>query len=337
METRKVQMSGGTTFTVSLPKSWAEEQGIEPGSVLYLHPNNDGTLLVQSSREYTRTESAVEISPEEDDRTVRELIHAVYLIGLDRIKLVSEDEHQDLRELEPVVMDIVSRFVGFEILESSSDEIVLQTVMDSKNISVRKSAIRLRLIALAMHEDAIDAVVDNDVSLANQVIRHDDEVDKLLALITRYFRRTLTDLQEVEEVELTRPEMFEYYHISRQLERVADHAEKIARIVVDDAELPSELAEELVPIADDSRSILKGASDVILSDKDVQHAYDSLYERDNVVREIEKLDKKIYEHDTPADLHRFSLVLDSLKRSVEYGANIAEVSIQRAARVKMID
>ncbi|MDY7082412.1 MAG: PhoU domain-containing protein [Halobacteria archaeon] len=330
-------MSGGTTFTVSLPKSWAEEQGIEPGSVLYLHPKSDGTLLIQSSREYTQTESAVEISPEEDDRTVRELVYAMYLIGLDRIKLVSDDSDQDLRQLESVVMDIVSRFVGFEILESSGDEIVLQTVMDAKNISIRKSGIRLRLIALAMHEDAVTAVVDNDVSLANQVIRHDDEVDKLLALITRYFQRTLTDLQEVEEVELTRPEMFEYYYISRQLERVADHAEKIARIVVDDAQLPSELVEELAPIADDSRAILRDASDVVLSDEDVQRAYDALYERDNVVEDIEELDRTIYDHDTSADLHRFSLVLDSLKRSVEYGANIAEVSIQRAARMGMID
>ena len=46
METRKVQLSGGTTYTISLPKSWAEEQGIESGSLVSIHPNGDGPLLV---------------------------------------------------------------------------------------------------------------------------------------------------------------------------------------------------------------------------------------------------------------------------------------------------
>ncbi|MFC6725125.1 AbrB/MazE/SpoVT family DNA-binding domain-containing protein, partial [Halobium palmae] len=30
METRKVQLTGSSTFTISLPKEWATEQGIDP-------------------------------------------------------------------------------------------------------------------------------------------------------------------------------------------------------------------------------------------------------------------------------------------------------------------
>ena len=47
METRKVQLSGGTTYTVSLPKSWAQEHGIDAGSTLSLYPNRDGSLLIE--------------------------------------------------------------------------------------------------------------------------------------------------------------------------------------------------------------------------------------------------------------------------------------------------
>ncbi|MFW6449319.1 MAG: AbrB/MazE/SpoVT family DNA-binding domain-containing protein, partial [Halobacteriota archaeon] len=34
METRKVQLTGGSTYTVSLPKPWARRNGIEAGSTL---------------------------------------------------------------------------------------------------------------------------------------------------------------------------------------------------------------------------------------------------------------------------------------------------------------
>ncbi|MDX1745320.1 MAG: AbrB/MazE/SpoVT family DNA-binding domain-containing protein, partial [Halobacteriales archaeon] len=44
METRKVQITGGATYTVSLPKDWARANGVEAGSAVAFYP--DGETLV---------------------------------------------------------------------------------------------------------------------------------------------------------------------------------------------------------------------------------------------------------------------------------------------------
>jgi len=61
METRKVQLSGGTTYTVSLPKKWAQEHGIGSGSVLALHPSGDGSLLVEATTDRSCIDQGVTV------------------------------------------------------------------------------------------------------------------------------------------------------------------------------------------------------------------------------------------------------------------------------------
>jgi len=43
METRKIQIAGGTTYTVSLPKDWASDHGLEAGARVRVHPYEDGS------------------------------------------------------------------------------------------------------------------------------------------------------------------------------------------------------------------------------------------------------------------------------------------------------
>jgi len=49
METRKLQEVGGGTFTVSIPRAWAENNGFEVGMELQLYTHRDGSILVRSS------------------------------------------------------------------------------------------------------------------------------------------------------------------------------------------------------------------------------------------------------------------------------------------------
>ena len=46
MERRKLQLTGGLTITVSLPKKWVDEVGLERGAEVVLVPQSNGTLLV---------------------------------------------------------------------------------------------------------------------------------------------------------------------------------------------------------------------------------------------------------------------------------------------------
>ncbi|MFG1530255.1 MAG: hypothetical protein AAFA34_03150, partial [Thermoplasmata archaeon] len=43
---RRIQKTGGSTFIVSLPKSWVVGRGLGSGDVLYFRPAADGSLSV---------------------------------------------------------------------------------------------------------------------------------------------------------------------------------------------------------------------------------------------------------------------------------------------------
>jgi len=46
METRKVQVTGGSTYTVSIPKSWATDNGVSAGSTVEFYPEGDSLFMI---------------------------------------------------------------------------------------------------------------------------------------------------------------------------------------------------------------------------------------------------------------------------------------------------
>jgi len=49
METRKVQVTGGSTYTVSLPKTWANDNDVSAGTTVEFYPEDSELLLTPQS------------------------------------------------------------------------------------------------------------------------------------------------------------------------------------------------------------------------------------------------------------------------------------------------
>lgn len=332
METRKVQLSGGTTYTISLPKSWAKEHGIESGSLLELHPNDDGSLLIEVTADRTSGERTATLDISKDsDRIVRQRIHAAHTIGIDSVTLFDPTGHPDNRR--QLIERTIQGLSGLEILEISENRIRLTNLIDAENVDVRKSTLRLRLVMLAMHRDAVTALVEDDAELARRVIERDNEADKLFAMITRHFRRSLTDLHEVEKLEQSRDGLFECYYTARQFERIADHAEKMAEFVLEpDVAFPEAYAEEFTELGSAVRQVVDHAADGILTDTGIE-TVSAVFKKHVELRDrLEELDRELYEHDVPGEAYLLGLLLDSLRRTAEYGTNVAEVAMQQITR-----
>jgi phosphate transport system protein len=85
---------------------------------------------------------------------------------------------------------------------------------------------RMATIAEKMIRDALDAFVKNDAALARDVLRRDDEVDELKDQV---FRELLTYMMADPG---TIQRALSLILISRNLERIADHATNIAEDVI---------------------------------------------------------------------------------------------------------
>lgn len=332
METRKVQLSGGTTYTISLPKRWAQEHGIDAGSVLALHPNGDSSLVVEATTDRTTDERTVTVDVSTaSDKALRQRILALHAVGFDSVTLQYPTGHGP--DCRTVIEETLQELSGFELLEADDHRIHLTNLIDAENVNVHKSVLRLRLVMLAMHRDAVSAVVEDDDDLAQRVVSRDNEADKLFAMVTRHFRRSLTDLHEVEKLAHSRDELFEYYYAARQFERIADHAEKMATFTLEpDASIPEAYADELSALGNTTRNVIDNAADAVLTDAGIKTANAALTKHNQLLNRLAKLDRELYDHDVSSEAYVLGLILDSLRRSSEYGVNVANIAIQQSTR-----
>lgn len=331
MDTRKVQLTGGSTYTISLPKQWANEHGIEAGRQLHLYANGNGSLTIRATQpqenEATTMRAGVDGYTEDN---LQRTVQALYGVGLDEFTLTTEEKFSTAQRR--AATRAATKLIGPEALEETDTSIVFKNMVDTSDESIRQSVLQLEYVTIWMHRNAMLALANDDTDQAERVIERDEEADRLFGLVHRCFQKSLTDLQAIKQLDLDRPTMFSYYTTARQLERVADHAEKIAMTAlrVEDSSGVDAL-DELVSLADQSREIVADAASVLLGSGSVEQAYTALTMRDELLDAIEPLDRRLYDGSS-SDAYLLALVLDSVRRTAEYGGNIAEAMIQTSIR-----
>ncbi|PSP62300.1 histidine kinase [Halobacteriales archaeon QH_8_64_26] len=328
MQTRKVQVTGGSTYTVSLPKGWATTNDVSAGSVIEFHPE-DNELVLTPRREDERLKGSLDITDLEGEELTQAVI-TMYVNGFDVITL--ETDRVDTAQ-RASIRNAAQGLVGLEVIEETSDRVVLQDLLDSSELSIHNAITRMRLVALTMLEDALDALVENDTELAMDVVERDQDVDRLWYMTSRVFRSVLRDPSAAVEIGLDRETCFDYHMGARQLERIADHAAKIARLSLELGEVPEEAADVLADLHTDASEIAEHAMDALLHEDPeramglASEARASTRAIDEGTQEVEAVLRTL----EPQQAQLLGLVVDSLSRTADYGVNIAENATQKTA------
>src|SRR5438132_10248217 len=95
LESRKVQKLGYSSLGVSLPKPWAKSNGIQPGSVVNMSIEDDGTLRVRVGpfEEYpTAAEATIDADSWTGPESLTRLITGNSLPGCHTIRVRSREE-----------------------------------------------------------------------------------------------------------------------------------------------------------------------------------------------------------------------------------------------------
>ncbi|MFC4542642.1 PhoU domain-containing protein [Halosolutus amylolyticus] len=328
METRKVQVTGGSTYTVSLPKTWATANDVASGSTVEIYTQDD-TLIVTPQRESSHQEGTLDVASLDGEQLTRAVL-TMYVSGFDVIRLeanrITTDQRRSIRSA-------IQGLIGVEIVDESSDSVVVQDLLDSSELSIVNAVTRMRLIATSMLEDAVTALVENDDDIAHDVVERDDDVDRLFLVVSRIFRATLRSPRAAEGLGVSREDCFDFHSSARQLERVADHAVKISQLALKLEEIPEDVAEALLDLHADAAEILEQSMDALFAEdgdeaSDLGHeALESVLEIDEHTRQIDDMLRDL----DPVRAQSLGLILDSLSRSADYGGNVAETALQKAA------
>ena len=329
METRKVQVTGGSTFTVSLPKDWATANDVSAGSIVEFHSEGD-MLLLSPRREDERVEGTLEITGLSEDHELTRAVMTMYVSGFDVIRLEADRITAGQRR---IVREATQGLVGLEVIEETAEHVVLQDLLDSSELSVHNAITRMRLVALTMLEDAVEALIEDDDELAQDVKERDDDVDRLWYMVSRVFRTVLRNPTAADEIGFPRETVFDFQSSARQLERIADHATKIADLALEVDAVPASAAEPLRALLEEASTVPETAMDALLAE-DSEEAVEAANEARGRIRTVDErareVDKEIREFD-PQLAQVLGLIVDSLSRTADYGGNIAESALQKAA------
>ena len=323
---RKIQLTGGSTYTVSLPKAWATSQEIESGSVVSCFAYEDRLVITRKPDSKDQRTVRLDAGTLDSD-DLGSTIAAAYVSGCDAVRIggvVSAGARREIREE-------VDRLIGFEIDEEGDGTVIARAMLASGNLPPERALMRMEMTALSMHEDAIEAVLHSDGDTAADVRAADDDVDRLFALLARRFQRSEARVGERDRGGDGRLTPFDYYTAARQIERIGDHAEKIAGTIerIDDP-VEGSTADRIRTLGKRSRDVVRTALSGLF-EGDHAELRSAAAAADAIVDDAEQLDRELYELD-PEQGYHLGLVLDSVIRTARYGANVAEAGLQAAMR-----
>jgi phosphate uptake regulator len=328
METRKVQVTGGSTYTVSLPKAWATDNGISSGTTVEIYSEDD-SLIVTPQRETEHHEGSLDIVSLDGDQLKRAIL-TMYVSGFDIICL---EAGRITSEQRRAIRSSIQGLIGVEVVEEQNDRVVVQDLLDSAELSIVNAVTRMRLISVSMLADAVTALIENDDDMARDVIERDDDVDRLFLVVSRIFRATLRSPRAAEGLAVSREDCFDYHSSARQLERVADHAVKISELACKLDAVPENVADALSALHDDASAIIEQSMDALFAEESAEaneHGHSALAAVPEIDEHTRRVDEILRELD-PIQAQSLGLILDSLSRCADYGGNIAETALQKAA------
>jgi len=316
-ETRKLQAVGGGTLTVSLPKAWATEQGLDAGAEVNLYRHADGAIVVRGPDADAAALAEVRVPIEgEDPERVRRALRAAHAAGFQTATLTAPTAFTD--QQRRAAREVAPRLTGAEVETAAPATIRLRTLLDARDVSIQQSVAQLRFLALSLHREGTAAAIEGDPSAHGGLADRAAATDRLSGMVDRHLERSLVSLGEIDDVGLSRPALLDHAVAARALDRVATEGVRMARAATDEA-LEPEAAERVRERASAAREVVDRATDAVFRDGDVEAAHEALDRAATI--------------ETGASLgDRTGRVLACLSRTVDAGETVAQAALRAQLR-----
>jgi phosphate uptake regulator len=329
MELRKIQVTGGSTHVVSLPKKWVDRTGLGRSDTVAIHEEPDGSLLLiphSEGRPQSRTLTVQLPDNPSEEEVVRRLVGA-YLAGADEIHIRSA--HKMDPKVRQIVRDITRDLVGVEILEESSTAMVLQDLVGVADMDLRKTLTRMQRIARIMFDDAVSALQGRDAAGARDVAVRDDELDRLLWMVSKQMHALLEQPRLAAKLSVRPAEALNLFLAARALERMGDHAAKMGKNIaaLEGHTVPKPVVESLVQQANTVRTVWDDAF-ASLKRPDFAQASAAADRGEEAAAWRVKFPNLVrgLDHETVGPL---TLIADSIDRTRGYAIDLAETAMNQ--------
>ena len=329
MDVRKVQVTGGSSYVITLPKDWIRSLNIKKNDPLGVQVQPDGTLLITSrtTAEERHPVKELDVDQIHDPKYLFRLLIGAYIMGYSNLIVRSSSTIEP--PIRDTVMDFIHAVIGPEIVEEDDQSITIKDLLNPAEMPFDKTIKRMYMLVNSMHENAISALLDRDISLAEDVIRRDRDVDRLQWLIARQSNMMLEDITLAKKMGITQSSANYYFATSRILERVGDHAVIIAHNAqpLIERKLGKDVLDSISSASKMALGILARTVDA-WNHRDMKAANTTI----ESVKKLAKLCEHVNDHamrikGEPAV--SLGYISESIRRTGEYASDIAELLINQ--------
>ena len=324
-----MQLSGGSTYIISLPKNWIDELKIRVGEHVTIVKNSNQSLTIfprEGIGKEKKSIATIPSSQKDSGESIKRKTIAAYLAGYKTIKIktkgmrIPSDHSKSIRELVRTTM------IGTEIVESSSEQIVLQVLTRLPELSFDTALKRMYLMSNNMVKESIEAFGEMDFVHAEEVVNMDDEVDRFGLYMRRNLVLAVGNERILHDMGLRKPsDCLGYRSVVTRIERIADHASLIAkRTKFLEEKINSKLLSKINNLSEKSLEVFE-ESITAVQNNDFEKGENVAEKVRGVIEEEKQIMNKIKEFEKNETVIKF--VLEDLRRIAEYSGDIAEVAI----------
>ena len=329
-ETRKIQFTGKSSYIVSLPKQWIMELGLKQGDQIRMIRKGSSTLELYppkfESRIPKKEEAVIEIDGEEEASSIVRKLISLYFLGFKTINVKPKNYRLNPSQRNTVKEAVKRMLMGSEIISDSSSGITIQVLVNLLELSVDGAFKRMIHLAKSMSSDAILAVKENNLDLAQEVINTDDEVDRFGFYIIRQLKIAIQNEHMLKEMGFRNARnCLGYRLVVKNIERTGDHAAFIAKDLLEfKKSIKKEVLEKLQDMNEFCLSMLDDSC-LALFKEDYMQAEKTIEK----INDIVKYEKKV--RDTSRllkddeEIYRVRRMTENIRRVSEYASDIAEI------------
>jgi len=329
-ENRKIQFTGKSSYIISLPKQWIVELGLKQGDQIRMIRKGSSTLEIYppkyESRVQKKDEAVIEIEGEEEASSIVRKLISLYFLGYRTINVKPKNGRLSAHQRNTVKEAVKRMLMGSEIISDSSGGITVQVLVNLLELSVDGAFKRMIHLAKSMSSDAILAVKENNLELAQEVINTDDEVDRFGFYIIRQLKIAIQNEHILKEMGFRNArDCLGYRLIVKNIERTGDHASFIAKDLLEFKKpVKKEILAKLQDMNEFCLSVLDDSC-LALFKENYSQAEDTIKKIDEVVRFEKKVRdaSKLLKDDE--EIYRVRRMTENIRRVSEYASDIAEI------------
>jgi phosphate uptake regulator len=321
-EYRKLQVTGGSTMIVSLPREWVKANQMKKGDVVFIEEMSSGGLHI-SAMQSESSKSSVTIDCCKLSDGLVDLLIGAYLSGADVIKVVCSSNIP--RKVRKDIRNFLRDTRGMEIGLDEDKEIRILSILDPSELSFQVSINRMYILISSLVNDAYDVLVGEDLELLSDIEDRERQIDARRLLVERQVAAAVKKPVVERNLGTDRFSALEHANIARILERMGDHAARLAFLVRDNSTTIKSKTTEM-PL----RAIPEWAEQLKILvhnmyTKDVSLIHGAKLSLGRLMKEIEGNESDLWTGRKSSErLFSEFQISESIRRICAYGVNFAE-------------